>query len=68
MMLGDEWTPSSFEDSPMSKQITQLVELLEKMKCCGNCKYEKDCEMFGDDHLDCNRGSYLGTKDMWELK
>ena len=45
------------------KKIESLKAKIEKMKCCGNCKYK-----------DCNKTSryqtcwYCKNKDKWELK
>ena len=49
--------------------IETLNELLEKMKCCENCKHHSFC----GDELKCNLLSYddefecLKTKSKWEL-
>ena len=45
-----------------SKRITELEQQIEKMKCCGNCKFK-----------DCNKSSHYQTcwyctnKDKWQL-
>ena len=49
--------------------IETLNELIEKMKCCENCKHHSFC----GDELKCNLMSYndefdcLKTKSKWEL-
>ena len=49
--------------------IETLNELIEKMKCCENCKHHSFC----GDELKCNLLSYddefecLKTKSKWEL-
>lgn len=53
----------------LTDTIDELKELIEKMKCCENCKYHS----FWGDELKCNLPSYdeqfncLDSKDKWEL-
>ena len=53
----------------LEKENAELKELIEKMKCCENCKYHS----FWGDELKCNLPSYdeqfncLDSKDKWEL-
>ena len=53
----------------LEEENAELKELIEKMKCCENCKYHS----FWGDELKCNLPSYdeqfncLDSKDKWEL-
>ena len=53
----------------LRKENEELKKLIEKMKCCENCKYHS----FWGDELKCNLPSYdeqfkcLDSKDKWEL-
>jgi len=54
---------------PREKRIAELETQIEKMKCCGNCRWEYPCS-FCDD---CKRleGQIFAetlTSDNWEMK
>ena len=66
-----------------AETVVKLLEQIDKMKCCSNCKYykqNKDDKNFNvctyyDYHIDDSRHckhninfQYVSTDDLWELK
>jgi hypothetical protein len=57
---------------PLEKQLAASQAMIEKMKCCGNCENECDCNTdYREDRDSPNCCIGTGDKDMpdnWKLK
>ena len=52
----------------LEKENAELKELIEKMKCCENCKHHRSWVILGCDLMYDIETECLKTKNKWELR